>query len=93
MAYNRTSIKSVRQFKRLLNAASNCLAFQEYDGGTLLCSFDSGSQGLTRSKNGVADHAHCSSNALTKISFPLLNKLVQPSWICRRPDQVAKLSE
>jgi hypothetical protein len=95
--------KEIRQCNRLLNAGSNFLAFQDYDGGTLLYSYDSGSQNLTRSKNGVADarpllqqctylnFAIYQRNSISNTydQFPAADtntcKLVQLSWICRRP--------
>jgi Tfp pilus assembly protein PilW len=47
--------KEIRQCNRLVDAGSNYLSFQDYDGGTLTYSYSPSTKLLTRSKNGVSD--------------------------------------
>src|SRR4029079_18649991 len=47
--------KEIRQCNRLTNATTNSLQFEDFDGGTLIYSYNPTSRVLTRTKNGVAD--------------------------------------
>lgn len=47
--------REIRQTTKLLASATNYLSFQDFDGGTLVYTYDPVAQTLTRTKNGVAD--------------------------------------